>query len=450
MKRSYAVPLTFAGSCIALSTFYFSRNVLNSKNKQIENKSCNNQTKTYIWGNGVYQARPDAMMRFRNYEPKLIKTFLGKENINLKDITFGENHEGGIDIYGNAYIWKKHKLDSSVSEGDDERPDIMSLNQNRDNKQIIFSSKFIWILKENGEVFQHTIIDQTKFKTELPIEVSILKTPKKVGELKNIVQIAAGENHFVALDKDGFIWAMGDDTLGQCGQGGQKRNTAPPFFEKAYKNPVKINLPNITKITCGSNHTLAINMDGVVFGWGSNSNIQLSHQQEFSAAENPLIAVFSPIRIEKNLGPVVVTDIAAGDEFSIFVGRNRYTGESELYGCGHNLHGELGTGNLSHIQEVTKIQSLSNYKVKTPDGDKDIKIDQLSCGKNHCMALLNIGPALIWGANEHGQLGNRKRVFSENPIVVGNLTSENILKISCGFDNSAIICENKDGNGKQK
>lgn len=35
--------------------------------------------------------------------------------------------------------------------------------------------------------------------------------------------IACGTDHFLGLDKDGTIYAMGDDTFGQCGQGGEGR-----------------------------------------------------------------------------------------------------------------------------------------------------------------------------------------------------------------------------------
>ena len=210
-------------------------------------------------------------------------------------------------------------------------------------------------------------------------------------------------------------------------------------------------LSNVRKIACGGNHTLALTLDGVVYGWGSNSNLQLSHAMEFAAAENPLLAVFSPIRIEKNLGPIVVTDITAGDEFSVFVGRNRYTNETEVYGCGHNLRGEIGTGSLSHIQEVIKIESLSNYKVKSADEEEasDVRVSQISCGNSHCMALLSIGALLIWGGNEHGQLGNQKRVFSENPIFVKNFDDEKVLRLSCGYHNSAVICEHREGDQKR-
>lgn len=42
-------------------------------------------------------------------------------------------------------------------------------------------------------------------------------TPIKVKDLSGIKQIATGKDHFICLDKKGVVWAMGDDTFGQCG-----------------------------------------------------------------------------------------------------------------------------------------------------------------------------------------------------------------------------------------
>lgn len=36
-------------------------------------------TKTFIWGNGRYQAKPDSFIQFKNFEPKIIETFLGEK-----------------------------------------------------------------------------------------------------------------------------------------------------------------------------------------------------------------------------------------------------------------------------------------------------------------------------------------------------------------------------------
>lgn len=227
--------------------------------------------------------------------------------------------------------------------------------------------------------------------------------------------------------------------------GSDSRSTAPPFYERRVRKPKKLeSLANIQKVVCGGNHTLVLTKEGAVYGWGSNSSLQLSHQEQFATVDNPLVAVYEPLRLEKNLEAVAATDIAAGEEFSIIVGRNRTSNETEVYGCGHNLHGELGGGNLSHINEIQKVESLSGYTISTPEGEKHVRVDKISCGKNHCMALLNVGAVMEWGANEHGQLGNRKRVFSENPIIIKTFAQENVLNLNCGQYNSAVIVEHKD------
>ncbi len=59
-----------------------------------------------------------------------------------------------------------------------------------------------------------------------------------------------------------------------------------------------------------------------------------------------------------------VVDSAAGDEFSIFVTKNKLTNETEVFGCGHNLKGQLGAGFMRHICDIIKIEGLSNYKIK--------------------------------------------------------------------------------------
>ena len=78
---------------------------------------------------------------------------------------------------------------------------------------------------------------------------------------------------------------MGDDTYGQCGNEVETRSTFPPFNEKRVSYPVKVvnyaiiqpYLKNIKKISAGGYHCLALDESGTLFGWGSNSNLQLSH-----------------------------------------------------------------------------------------------------------------------------------------------------------------------------
>lgn len=58
----------FCRSIFAASSLLFASSV-----------SCNQKNDAYIWGNGYYQARPDALLQFQNFYPKKISNL--PENI---------------------------------------------------------------------------------------------------------------------------------------------------------------------------------------------------------------------------------------------------------------------------------------------------------------------------------------------------------------------------------
>ena len=88
---------------------------------------------------------------------------------------------------------------------------------------------------------------------------------------------------------------MGDDTFGQCGQGGDKRNVVAPFFEIRHRTPQKVAIPSpVKKVVCGYRHSLAVTEDGKLFGWGFNSMQQLSNSAGFMDPESPEHAIFEP------------------------------------------------------------------------------------------------------------------------------------------------------------
>ncbi len=55
-----------------------------------------------------------------------------------------------------------------------------------------------------------------------------------------------------------------------------------------------------------------------------------------------------------------------------------------------------------------------------------------------------------WGDNEFGQLGNRKRVYSEHPIILSKFSKDNLVDLSCGYNSSAVICEYDEEQDTQK
>ena len=109
-----------------------------------------------------------------------------------------------------------------------------------------------------------------------------------------IREVGAGDSHFLALDKSGDIWVMGDDTFGQCGLNLEYNATTqkyepfsvrpnyPPFKSSKIPKPVKLPFDEkFIRIAAGFRHSLAISKSGKVYGWGWNNQQQLSHSDVF-------------------------------------------------------------------------------------------------------------------------------------------------------------------------
>ena len=56
----------------------------------------------------------------------------------MRKIFFGDHHEGGIDTLGNAYLWKKHILNSSVEKeiDDNVRHELINIDDSKSCAQL--------------------------------------------------------------------------------------------------------------------------------------------------------------------------------------------------------------------------------------------------------------------------------------------------------------------------
>lgn len=93
--------------------------------------------------------------------------------------------------------------------------------------------------------------------------------PSQVPGLSNVTAIAASQQRFLVLRKDGTVWAWGDysdeTTLG-TGQ------SDPATF--GVPHPVA-GLTDVVAIAAGAYHSLALTKDGTVWAWGRNNRGQL-------------------------------------------------------------------------------------------------------------------------------------------------------------------------------
>jgi alpha-tubulin suppressor-like RCC1 family protein len=105
-----------------------------------------------------------------------------------------------------------------------------------------------WGLNERGELGDGTTTDRF--------------TPVQVKGLTGVItQVPAGEGFSLALRSDGTVWAWGQNNHGQLGRG---------IITSEGVAPARVAVLNrVTKISAGRKFALALRSDGIVFAWGA-------------------------------------------------------------------------------------------------------------------------------------------------------------------------------------
>lgn len=189
------------------------------------------KTNTYVWGEG-YQV--DATMEFSNYTPKKIRQFEGADTPNVVDMAFGWYHEAYIDSEGKLYVGDKVKMSSikiaEIPDGVRNLTEVTTLPKKTKVRQVVFTRRRMFVVSECGKLFSFVIQEEQPSADDFLLKSKpqftgklLLDNPIQVPDLPPIKMAAAGLDHALILDRKGQVYAMGDDTFGQCGQGGDKR-----------------------------------------------------------------------------------------------------------------------------------------------------------------------------------------------------------------------------------
>ena len=87
--------------------------------------------------------------------------------------------------------------------------------------------------------------------------------PGQVPNLANVIKVASGFSHTLALLNDGTVWAWGANQFGQLGDG----------TSQAHQAPVQVTgLTDVIAIAAGGTHSLAMKADGTVWTWGDGAS----------------------------------------------------------------------------------------------------------------------------------------------------------------------------------
>jgi alpha-tubulin suppressor-like RCC1 family protein len=291
-------------------------------------------------------------------------------------------------------------------------------------------------------------------------------TPHNLGYNERVTSIASGLEHALLLTSTGRVYSAassmeGFPSRGQLGVPGVTWQTRPPGPFDMPHEITTLKGFDITTIATGDNHSLALDRDGRVFAFGDNSSGQLGMQASSEApyVDNPSLLPTTKLYAGTNQ-TARVTGIAAGGLNSFFtIEATRIAAPNEdartiatlgrvtadTWACGQGIRGSLGTGRWTHLQDnPSKIPSLSGLFEYDEINKKTIpiRVASISVGSTHASATLdnvtylqasdkttendtNWGAdCLWWGGNEFYQLGTGKRNNVATPVYIRPLDQQ--------------------------
>ncbi|WP_210063466.1 S-layer homology domain-containing protein [Pseudarthrobacter sp. PvP004] len=209
--------------------------------------------------------------------------------------------------------------------------------------------------------------------------------PLEVQGLNSVRSIAANGNTAYALRSDGTVWAWGNNTKGQQGQGHTLGTGHTPLQVQG--------LTDVTKISGGGNSGYALKGDGSVWAWGYNGEGQLGN----GTTVNSLV----PVRVSGLDG---VRDIV-GTSYGALALRN----DGTVWAWGHNGLGLLANGTYQgHSDVPVQIPGLSG-------------IENIGANVYSVFASNGADEFWAWGNNNSGELGDGTRNTTNVPIRVQQL-----------------------------
>jgi alpha-tubulin suppressor-like RCC1 family protein len=191
------------------------------------------------------------------------------------------------------------------------------------------------------------------------------------------------------LATNGTVWTWGSGSHGELGNGANGSSYLPAQVP---------GLTNVTAISAGWFHILALKSDRTVWAWGNNSNGELGDGTNVNRS--------SPVQV-LNVSNIVV--VSGGDSHS-----SALAADGTVWKWGLNDVGELGNGTTNAVANPVPAKILTD---KFGNGFSNIVM--LSARDYHNIAVKADGSVWMWGANDQGQcgIGTTNSVWSPAPVV---------------------------------
>ena len=380
-------------------------------------------TYVFSWGDGKH----GKLGHGENHEPQLFPSKIDFfDSIDVASVSCGTDHTAAVTEAGEVYTWGNGKNFRLGHGGDDSEfsPRLVEGLEGVNVLDVVCGEQFSAALTTDGRVYtwgddSGRILGGTGVlghgdsePVPLPKEISFFNN-----ENLNIVQIAGGKGHMVALDEHGGVWSWGKGDYGRLGNGSISNEHTPTNLDLFEEIPVKF-------ITAGEHQSGAIADDGEVWMWGRN------HQGQLGMGGGLTMEVYAMEGY-----PCVLASNEDGHEVNELDGVYLACGVSNSAMIAHN--GEVYSWGSSGWLSPHRMSILS---------DKDVW--KISCGGGNFFALSRDGALFSWSKSGMGgqskSLGHGGSGFGSSvsqPTQVEALAGLKIIDVAAGKNHTVVTAE---------
>lgn len=228
---------------------------------------------------------------------------------------------------------------------------------------------------------------------------------------KKVVKIAISSFHSLVITDDGSIYGWGCNKDGQLSL---KVHDTGNIYNKPILLPLLCRI-NVTQISCGLNHSIALSENNTLYSWGNNKYYQLGRTTDLFYDNNVMPIIFNN----------TIKYITSGS-FNNFI----ITNNNKIYSFGRNEYGECG---FNPRDSTIKQPRLIDFS---------IKVEDISSADYHTLILTSNGDVYSFGSGKYGRLGNKSDLSTYKPYHIQ--FKNKIIFINAGGASSLCITDEND------
>jgi len=215
-------------------------------------------------------------------------------------------------------------------------------------------------------------------------DLTFRSTPTQIGNQNYWSDVVCGYRHVTSIRSDGTLWVWGQNSNGQLGQYDITSRLTPTQVGFVYDN--------WAQVSTGVSHTLAVQSNGSLWGWGRNNSGQLGQSNTTDR--------LSPVQVGTSN---IWKRVECGGNFTL-----GQQSDGTLWAWGVNGQGQLGTFNITQTSSPVIVGAVT----------KRWKLISVT-GYQHSVNILTDGTLWSWGLNQSGQLGTINTTDRSSPIQIG-------------------------------